>query len=151
MDKYGPIIEKAIKDQMANDSEMEYPKRNASGRTAASIKAKTFDGRETIGIEIAGRYGFKFLHTGRRPGAKPPPVSVIEDWMMKKGIAPKYGSIKKSAGTIAFFIGKHGFKGSNIFGKAMNKVIKRLLPETSEAYIKDIEEHIKESTKYARG
>ena len=33
----------------------------------------------------------------------------------------------------------------------MNKVIKRLLPETSEAYIKDIEEHIKESTKYARG
>ena len=77
MDKYGPIIEKAIKDQMEAEN------KNASGRTSRSIKAETFNRRERIGIEIAGRYGFKFLHTGRRPGAKPPPVSVIKDWMMK--------------------------------------------------------------------
>lgn len=149
MDKYGPIIEKAMRDQMANDSGSEYPNRNASGRTARSIKAKTFNRRGTIGIKVAGRHGLKFLHTGRRPGAKPPPVSVIEDWMNKKGIPPKYGSIKKSAGTIAFFIGKNGFKGSNIFGKAMERIGGKLLSETADAYIKDVEQHLKKFTKNA--
>lgn len=149
MDKYGPIIEKAMKDQMANDSGSKYSKRNASGRTAASIKAKTLDTRGIIGIEVAGGYGLKFLHTGRRPGAKPPPVSVIKDWMIKKGIPPQYGSIKKSAGTIAYFIGRDGFKGSNIFGKAMERIGGKLLSETADAYIKDVEEHLKQFTKNA--
>ena len=149
MDKYGPIIEKAMKDQMANDSGSEYPNRNASGRTARSIKAKTFDRRGTIGIEVAGGYGLKFLHTGRRPGAKPPPVSAIKKWMIKKGIAPQYGSINKSAGTIAYFIGRDGFKGSNIFGKAMERIGGKLLSETADAYIKDVEEHLKKFTKNA--
>lgn len=151
MDRYGPIIEKAMKDQMANDSgySSTYPNRNASGRTAQSIKTKTFDRKGNIGIEVAGGYGLKFLHTGRRPGAKPPEVSVIEDWMNKKGIPPKYGSIKKSAGTIAFFIGKNGFKGSNIFGKAMGRIGGKLLSETADAYIKDVEQHLKKFTKNA--
>ena len=143
MDRFAPIIQAAVKERMSSEG------KNATGKTSSSIFARTFERKDSIGINVGGGYGFPFLHTGRRPGATQPPYRVIADWMKAKGISEFAGSLNKSAYLIARAIGKRGIRANNISGKAVQRIINRLLNDTSEAYIKDVEQHLKKFTKNA--
>ena len=141
MEKYGPKIQEAIKAYM---SEQDI---NATGQTAASIYSNTFETVNSIGIAVGGSKSFTVLHTGRRKGATPPPSTSIESWMKAKGLSPRRGkSLESAAFAIARSIGKNGYKGRNISYQASLRIMNALLTDSSAAYIKDIEQHIKNST-----
>jgi hypothetical protein len=141
MEKYGPKLEKAIRDYMA-ENEI-----NATGQTSSSVSSGVFETSSSIVLAIGGSKAFTVLQTGRRKGALPPPVASIETWMRSKGIGPGNNkSLKSAAFAIAKSIGKYGYKGRNISAQAFLRISKMLLKDTSEAYIKDIEEYLKNST-----
>lgn len=145
MEKYGPKIKEAIKSYM-EDADI-----NATGKTARSIYHEVFDTPNSIGIKIGGNKSFIVLHSGRRKGALPPPVASIKTWMQAKGIGPKKGKSSESAAfAIANAIGNNGYEGRNISYQGSLRIMNALLKDSSEAYIKDVEQHLKKSNKYAR-
>jgi hypothetical protein len=141
METYGPKIQEAIKTYMGEAGI------NATGQTASSVYSNTFETTDSIGIAVGGSKSFATLHTGRRKGAKAPPRTSIEVWMEAKGIGPRNGkSLKSAAFAIARAIGRDGYKGRNISYQASLRIMNALLKDSSAAYIKDIEEHLKNST-----
>ena len=141
MEKYGPKIQEAIKTYMGEAGI------NATGQTASSVYSNIFETTNSIGIAVGGSKSFATLHTGRRKGAKAPPSTSIEAWMEAKGIGPSSGrSLKSAAFLIARAIGENGYKGRNISYQASLRIMNALLTDSSAAYIKDIEQHIKNST-----
>ena len=144
MKRFAPIIREAVKAQMNADN------KNATGKTSRSIYAEPFETNKSIGINVGGGYGFPFIHTGRRPNATQPPYKAIAEWMQRKGVPYFAGSLNKSAYIIARSIGKKGFRGENISSKAVKRIINKLLDSTADAYIKDVEKHLKKYSKYAR-
>ena len=141
METYGPKIQEAIKTYMGEAGI------NATGQTASSVYSNTFETTNSIGIAVGGSKSFTVLHTGRRKGAKAPPSTSIEAWMRAKGLGPRNGkSLKSAAFAIARAIGKNGYKGRNISYQASLRIMNALLRDSSAAYIKDIEQHLKNST-----
>ena len=141
METYGPKIQEAIKTYMGEAGI------NATGQTASSVYSNTFETTDSIGIAVGGSKSFATLHTGRRKGAKAPPSTSIEAWMRSKGLGPRNGkSLKSAAFAIARSIGKKGYKGRNISYQASLRIMNALLKDSSAAYIKDVEQHLKNST-----
>ena len=67
--------------------------------------------------------------------------------MRSKGLGPRNGkSLKSAAFAIANAIGKKGYKGRNISYQASLRIMNALLKDSSAAYVKDVEEHLKNST-----
>ena len=150
MTRYAPLIEEAIKSKMISDKTI------ATGETLNSVKAKEFEMADSIGIRLRAAESFNFLNYGRRPGT-PPPYKPIAKWLEKKNIPYFAGSLNKTAYIIAQSIGEKGtikdfgYKGTNVTDRALKGILNRLLQDSSEAYIKDVEQHLKKSSKYARG
>jgi len=53
-----------------------------------------------------------FVDKGRRPGAKPPPIKSIREWISRKGLDLNAYAVAKS-------IGKKGIKATNIYTGAI--------------------------------
>lgn len=143
MDRYAPIVKGAL------DNKMREQGKYVTGKTSRSVKVKPFELKNRIGLRATSSKLFNILHTGRRPG-KAPPLKAIEDWIKNKPQINPRKSIRSTAYAIANKIGRDGFPGKDIWGMALESVLRRLLSDTSEAYIKDIEEHLKKSSEYAR-
>ncbi|BAQ92655.1 hypothetical protein [uncultured Mediterranean phage uvMED] len=147
MEKYAPIIERAIKDQMKSD------KLYVTGDTSNSVSADVYSQANSIAIGIDKSFIFDVLQFGRKAGKTQPPYEAIASWMKRKGVKDFAGkSTNQTAYTIAKSIGekgtikRFGYQGRNISQLAVLKIMKGLLADSSEAYIKDVEQHLKNST-----
>ena len=139
METYGPKIQEAIKTYMAEQDI------NATGQTAASVYSNVFETGDSIGIAVGGSESFAVLHKGRRAGLRAPNYLDINDWMKAKSSFKGTKTIN-SAKNIAKAIGRRGIKGRNISYQASLRIMNALLRDSSAAYIKDIEQHLKNST-----
>jgi hypothetical protein len=143
MDRYAPVVKKAI------DRRMRMEGKYVTGKTARGVSVKSFERSERIGLRASSTKRFNVMHTGRRPGATPPPAQEIKQWIQNKpGFNPKK-SIDSAAYAVAKSIGERGFAGKDIWGMALESVLSRILNDTSEAYIKDVEKHLKKTSKDA--
>jgi len=139
MERYGPKIKQAIKQYM------EETKKNVTGQTAESVYSDVFETGDSIGIGIGGNTSFTVMHTGRKPNSKAPHYKTIKQWMDRRG-GFRGTKTLKSAYAIARSIGARGFLGKNISYEASLRIMNALLRDSSAAYIKDVEQHFKNST-----
>ena len=147
MNRYAPQIQRAIKDQMISDGLY------ATGNTARSVFAKVGETADSIGIGIEKSFVFDILQFGRTAGKTQPPYKPIARWMKQKNISNFPGmNTKQTAFLIARSIGKKGtikrfgYQGRNISELAVLRILNGLLSDSSDAYIKDVEQHLKTST-----
>ena len=142
MDRYAPIVKQAIDRKMRDEGKI------VTGKTAKGVNVKSFEHKQKVGLRASSTKRFSVMNTGRGPNQTPPPYTPIMQWIKRKNIAPKK-TLKSAAIAISKSIGKRGFPGVDIWGMALDSVLDRLLNDTSEAYIKDIEQHLKKSSEYA--
>jgi hypothetical protein len=155
MNRYAPQIQRAIREQMISDELY------STGKTARSVFAKVGETADSIGVFIdrssafsgSSAFVFDVLQFGRKAGKRQPPYSPIVRWMKQKNIAAFPGmNTKQTAFLIARSIGKKGtikrfgYQGRNISELAMLRIVRAILSDSSEAYIKDVEQHIKNSS-----
>jgi hypothetical protein len=105
----------------------------------------------TVSNDEAGKYA-DVIELGRRPGAKMPPVSVIEKWLKLKPIKLRNrqgefiksteSAIKSAAYAIAQSIGKNGIQGINYYGEAIDDTWDEYKDKLMEGYIKGIEQRL---------
>lgn len=89
------------------------------------------------------------IEFGRRPGAKPPPVAPIIEWMKIKPIRLRNreggfiksteSGIRSAAFLIARSIGKKGIVGIKYYTEALESVLDKRGPELLDALSKEIE------------
>ena len=82
------------------------------------------DAKKDVTVEIGDTEAVGYIHlapqwknveTGRKPGLKPPPVSVIQKWVEDRRIKPKDNISKKSlAYLISRSIGRNGIPATNM-------------------------------------
>jgi hypothetical protein len=124
----------------------------ASGTLEKSLKYRLQIKGKNINVSVyakgkASKY-FLARENGRRPGATPPPVSAILDWMRVKPIKlrdKESGKFKKPtealkrqvAFLIARKIGRDGIKGWKAFDYALENIWDEYEAKVIEAYAKD--------------
>lgn len=92
---------------------------------------------------------WKYIEYGRKAGSKPPPITAIHDWIIKRNIIPRPIQLKSGetripsqlslAFAISKSIGKNGIKARPFMKKAMNKVKQEFIEQIKEALVQDIE------------
>ena len=82
----------------------------ASGDLIKSIDYKVIEDANGILLKIIANETFNFVDEGRRPGARMPPITPIENWMKRKGIGFKKMSSKSAAFLVARSISQKGIK-----------------------------------------
>jgi len=154
LNEIAPIIVKAIKDAL---SKKVYPfgmgknrgvgNKIASGNLRNSVEATVKQGTagfDVIEISMA-EYG-QFVQSGRRPGLKGVPISVIEKWIKQrklKGRDQKTGRYIKDR-SFAFAIQKNimkfGIRPSNFLDVAIEDIMsnKEIMDLLEEAAIEDL-------------
>ena len=110
----------------------------ASGDLIKSLKTRVFKtgfGTSYTLKVIAATY-LKYVESGRRAGAKPPPIAPIKKWARQKGID------EGLAFPIAKSIGIKGIKPTNVIQRAFDKVFKdisyRELEEGATSWVDDL-------------
>ena len=73
-------------------------------------------------IKMISAFHMKYVESGRRAGAKPPPVAPIKQWIKDKGLGLPEGA----AYGVAKNIGKRGIKPLNVREKAFEDVQKSI-------------------------
>lgn len=155
MNRYAPQVQRAIRAQMISDGLY------STGKTARSVSAKVGETDNSIGIGIdkssafsgSSAFVFDILQFGRKAGRTQPPYRPIARWMKQKNISDFPGmNTRQTAFLIARSIGRKGtikrfgYQGRNISELAILRIVRAILSDSSEAYIKDVEQHLKNST-----
>lgn len=92
----------------------------SSGDLYRSIRA--IAGEDFIGIEM--NFYSKFQQSGRQPRLGGPPISAMLKFIDDRGLTPKPGQTKRSlAFAIQKQIKKYGFRASNIYDYAIDKML----------------------------
>jgi hypothetical protein len=128
--------------------------RVASGRLLNSLtyKLRIRYNKPTIDFTVkgdAGKYA-DVIEYGRKPGAKMPPVSAIEQWIKLKPlklrnrqgefIKSTESAIKSAAFAIAKSIGENGIEGINYYQDAINDTWEDYSERLMAAYAKGVEQ-----------
>jgi hypothetical protein len=148
MENVKKVLEKYGKESIAEMiTRLQGQGKVASGKLLRSLK---FDVAEAVqGIQIsfqASEYAY-WVDQGRKPNRRPPPTSVIEDWIKIKGIQgrDKQGRFikrKSLAYLMARKIGKFGIRPTNFFTITIKRKQKQLASNLSKAFQKDVENQI---------
>ena len=112
----------------------------ASGDLIKSLKTRVF--KTAFGtsytLKVISAFYLKYVESGRRAGAKPPPVAPIKKWMKDKRINLPEGA----AYGIAKNIGKNGIKPLDVVEQAFKDVQKsieyRKLEEGASDWVDDL-------------
>ena len=96
----------------------------ASKQLIKSLKHKVFKTGfgTSYTLKLISAIHMKYVESGRRAGAKPPPVAPIKQWIKDKGIGLPEGA----AYGVAKNIGKRGIKPLNVRQKAFEDVQKSI-------------------------
>ena len=128
--------------------------RVASGTLLNSLtyKLRIRYNKPTIDFTVkgdAGRYA-DVIEYGRKPGAKMPPVSAIEQWIKLKPlklrnrqgefIKSTQSAIQSAAFAIAKSIGENGIQGINYYQDAINDTWEDYSEQLIQAYAKGVEQ-----------
>lgn len=99
----------------------------------ATGELSNIDAKKDVTVEITDTEAVGYLtlaphwknvETGRKPGLKPPPVSVIQKWIEDRRIKPRDNISKKSlAYLIARGIGRNGIPATNMLSTITREVI----------------------------
>jgi len=128
--------------------------RVASGRLLNSLtyKLRIRYNKPTIDFTVKGDAGkcADVIEYGRKPGAKMPPVSAIEQWIKLKPlklrnrqgefIKSTESAIKSAAFAIAKSIGENGIEGINYYQDAINDTWEDYSERLMAAYAKGVEQ-----------
>lgn len=109
----------------------------ASGRLFRSITSQVI-GQFSTNIQVAVGSSLpyaEFAEEGRNPG-KQPPVDLIMQWMVDKGVDSPYG-LESGAYLIARSIGEKGTSGKHFFQRGVENVLDRL-PTIAEGIFRDV-------------
>lgn len=108
--------------------------------------------KPTIDFTVKGQAGnyADVIEYGRKPGAKMPPVSAIEQWIKIKPlklrnrqgefIKSTESAIKSAAFAIAKSIGENGIQGINYYQDAINDTWEDYSEQLIQAYAKGVEQ-----------
>lgn len=93
-------------------------------------------------IEILGEDYLKWVDEGRRPGAKMPPPSKLDKWIVARKIAPRdkegrFISRKSLQFLIARSISKKGIKATNVLEKSIDSVLSKNRQKLNEAAVEE--------------
>ncbi len=155
------IVKKHLEELKASViQQMSAQRRNASGKSVASLEVKVDDN----GGCLEGASSFLYMEHGRSPGRVPKDfTSIIKDWILAKGISyqnliPKYGTseqgLKRLSGAIAFSIMKKGTrlyrnKGYNdIYESALSEELKKMAEEAAGVIEVEVDTLHQEETIY---
>jgi len=93
------------------------------------------------------------VESGRRRGARLPPIQAISQWARVKGLSQgrtkkgRFASNESRAWAIATAIQRDGIPAYPFFQKAINQAIDQLYPELENAIVADLENNLDQSTK----
>ena len=89
----------------------------ASGELITTMEGRTMELPDSVVIEILMQDYSQYVNDGRKAGGKKVPISVLVDWIERKGIASGDKDVKNLAFAIQMSIFKEGSptKGSFIF------------------------------------
>ena len=103
-------------------------------------------------ISISLEEYWRYIENGRRPGAKMPPVSAIENWIKVKQILPRPLTLKSGKSVvptipqlsflIARKIGRDGIRPRPFFKQSFESAKREFLHIIEEAVIADIKESL---------
>jgi hypothetical protein len=122
MEKYGEALVLEIVQQL-KDADKE-----ATGALAKSVDYQLIETLNSIAVGIFALPYLDNVDSGRRRGAKPPPVGPIIEWMKVRGIkgrnrkTGKFITQRSAAFAIARGIGKNGIKPTNVIKKSLRKL-----------------------------
>jgi hypothetical protein len=126
-------IAKFIKETIT-DKAIETLKRKgkkATGQLINSIRIIKEVSSNGFEISVVAERHWKFVDEGRRPGAKPPPITAISKWIRQKGINASPYAIAKS-------IGKKGISPTKFISKPIDRANRGL----NAAIDKEIESNL---------
>ena len=130
--------------------------RVASGNLLNSLtsKVRIRYNKPTVDFTVkgdAGKYA-DVIEYGRRPGARMPPVSAIEQWIRIKPlklrnrqgefIKSTESAIKSAAYAIAKSIGEKGIEGIHYYQDAINDTWPEYQDQLMDAFVKDVENRL---------
>lgn len=118
---------------------MAQKKRNATGKSSASLKYE-FD-ESTMTISILGDDHWQYINAGRRRGEKPPYARILE-WCIAKGIP------KQAAWAIRTNIGKYGAprkKGATSIDQGKLNVVEDTMKAVEPFIFKELDKQAKAS------
>jgi len=149
--KYSGKVLENYKKIVAEEMKRQLNKPNS--RLSKSIEGRKLRGKDGFGIYM-NEYGVN-VNQGRTAG-KFPPVDKIKDWIIRNNIQPKtFESTKPSAlSQLAYLIGRSiaqkGILPVRFIDIAIEKIEPKLTIDLANAYVRDINERIDESTPNAK-
>jgi len=103
------------------------------GLISGTTGAVKIEGTRVVFTGMAPEH-YIFVDKGRRPGAKPPPVRPIKEWIKRKGLDLNEFAVARS-------IAKKGIKPTNIYTNAVKEFTESL--DISETLTNEIIKEIK--------
>ena len=138
MEKYGEALVIEIVQQLKDAG------KEATGNLARSVDYELIEALDKISVGIVALPYFDNVDSGRRKGAKPPPVGPIIEWMKVKGIkgrnlkTGKFITQKSAAFAIARGISKNGIKPTNVIKKSLRKLRSLQAKLLTDAAVEDM-------------
>ena len=115
----------------------------ASGKLINSLSYEVIEILNGIYINLKHEDYLINVDKGRRPGAKPPPLSAILPWIKQKGIVGrdkkgKFITNRSLAFIISRGISKNGIKPTNVIRKAKERLMTNKVELLGKAATKDV-------------
>jgi hypothetical protein len=131
------LVKTLVKNLIAAD-------KKATGKLIKSVDYKLVQKANNIIVELTADAYLKNVDEGRRAGAKQPPLSALDKWVVARKIAPrdskgKFLPRQQVKFLIARSIAKNGIKPTNVIKKTLDEVYKNKEKLITEAAGKDLE------------
>jgi hypothetical protein len=117
--------------------------KKATGNLIRSIDYKVVEKANGFIVELLAADYLTNVDEGRRPGAKQPPLSALDKWVVARKIAPrdskgKFLPRQQVKFLIARSIAKNGIKPTNVINKTINEVYNNKQKLIEKAAIEDL-------------
>lgn len=141
MDELGQELVKGIVKELIDADKV------ATGRLVRSIDYRLIQTADMLIVELLAAPYLDAVDKGRRPGAKMPPPSALDKWIVKRKIAPrdkkgKFVPRKAVAFAIARGIAKNGIKGIHVVRKTIDSIYSKKEELIKKAAGQDLKEMI---------
>lgn len=142
LNQYAQRLIERYRDNLKTDNSI------ASGALYDNITYQVNTGVQSFEVVITLEDYWKYVESGRRAGAKMPPIDAIADWITVKPIIPRMDSsgrvpsVRQLAYLISRSISIKGIPAKNGFQKAYDSLLDELYQDIRNAVVMDLKPYL---------